>query len=224
MNIGGIDYFGIDRVLKRGSGEIIAECDSALLVRDSISGAYFAACDDTKTGLSLLDRYITENCNLLMTVNYELGQAAFKRYGFSEKMECYQVAYYGKKPALNTELNIKAAEKSNLDILKANYHLISPEELEKAVERGCIFLGYYQNRPIGFIGEHLEGSMGLLYVFPEYRRRGFGAALQTYLISKTLEKGFIPFAQVEKDNANSLNLQNKLGMKKSDNLIVWMWK
>lgn len=66
--------------------------------------------------------------------------------------------------------------------------------------------------------------MGLLYVFPEYRRRGFGTALQTYLISKTLQKGFVPFAQVEKDNINSLNLQKKLGMEKSDNLIVWLWK
>jgi len=34
MQITGIDYLGIDRVLKRGSGEIIAEQDDALLVRD----------------------------------------------------------------------------------------------------------------------------------------------------------------------------------------------
>ena len=224
MKIDGIDYLGIDRVLKRGSGEIIEELDDAILVRDSISGAYFAACEDTKNGLALLDRYVTENCNLLMTVNCELGQAAFKRYGFSGKMECYQVAYYGKKPALNTELRIKTADERDLDILRANYHLISPEELENVVKRGCIFLGYYQNRLAGFIGEHLEGSMGLLYVFPEYRRRGFGTALQTYLIAKTLERDLIPFAQVEKDNVNSLNLQKKLGMEKSDHLIVWVWK
>ncbi len=224
MDIGGIDYLGIDRLLKRGSGEIIAERDGALLLRDSISGAYFAACEDTKTGIALLDRYVPQNCNLLMTVNYELGQEAFRRFGFSEKMECYQVAYYGKKPVLNTELDIRTAAEDDLDILKANYHLISPEELEKAVGRGNIFLGYYQNRLAGFIGEHLEGSMGLLYVFPEYRRRGFGTALQSYLIAKTLQKGFVPFAQVEKDNINSLNLQKKLGMEKSDNLIVWLWK
>lgn len=139
MDIGGIDYLGIDRLLKRGSGEIIAERDGALLLRDSISGAYFAACENTQTGLALLDRYLTENCNLLMTVNYELGQEAFRRFGFSEKMECYQVAYYGKEPTLNTELDIRAAAEDDLDILKANYHLISPEELEKAVGRGNIF-------------------------------------------------------------------------------------
>ena len=87
-----------------------------------------------------------------------------------------------------------------------------------------MLLGYNQDHWIGFIGEHLEGSMGLLYVFPEYRRRGYGAALQRHLISKTLEEGYIPFGQVEKDNHASLRLQKKIGMTQSDNLTVWMWK
>ena len=77
---------------------------------------------------------------------------------------------------------------------------------------------------MGFIGEHLEGSMGLLYIFPEYRRKGFGTVLETYLIAKTMEDGYIPFGQVEKDNLRSLSLQKKIGMTTSDNLIVWMWR
>ena len=98
------------------------------------------------------------------------------------------------------------------------------EELEKVVGRQGILLGYYQGQLIGFIGEHLEGSMGILYVFPEYRHRGFGAALRTHLIAKTIEKGYIPFGQVEKGNYASLSLQKKIGMTQSDHLIVWMWK
>lgn len=77
---------------------------------------------------------------------------------------------------------------------------------------------------VGFIDEHLEGSMGLLYIFPEYRRRGFGAELQTHYIVKAMEDGYIPFGQVEKGNLNSLKLQQKIGMTRSDNLIVWMWR
>ena len=44
MDIHGIDYLGIDRVLKRGSGEILYKEDNALLVKDNISGAYFLTC------------------------------------------------------------------------------------------------------------------------------------------------------------------------------------
>ena len=224
MNISGIDYLGLDRVLKRGTGEIIEELNNALLVRDKISGAYLLACEDMATGIALLDRLDGRGCDLLMVSNYSLGQTAFQRYGFTEKLECYQVAYYGEKPAFDTNLTIRAAEEHDLAMLAKNYQLISPEELERAVRRQSILLGYDQGCLIGFIGEHLEGSMGLLYIFPEYRRRGYGTALEKHLIAKTLEEGYIPFGQVEKDNLNSLSLQSKIGMTRSDHLIVWMWR
>ena len=224
MNIDGIDYLGIDRVLKRGSGEIIAETDHALLVRDSVSEALMLACEDTAAGLALLDRHVGSGCGLLMVSDYASGLTAFERYGFSEKLECYQVAYYGEKPPANSRLTVRTADENDLPMLTETYHLISPEEMEKVVRRGSVLLGYDGDRPVGFIGEHLEGSMGLLYVFPEYRRRGFGYALQTHYIVKTMENGYIPFGQVEKNNLHSLKLQQKIGMTRSDNLIVWMWR
>ncbi len=224
MDISGIDYLGLERVLRRGSGDIIAERDDALLIRDRVSGAYFFACEDAEIGIPLLDHYIGEDWELLMVSDHSTGKVAFERYGFSEKLECYQVAYFGDIPSINDGLIVRTADEYDLAILKENYHLISPEELENIVGRKGILLGYFQDRLIGFIGEHLEGSMGILYVFPKYRHRGFGTALQSHLIAKTMEKGYIPFGQVEKDNYASLNLQKKIGMTQSDHLIVWMWK
>ncbi len=223
MNIDGIDYLGIDRVLKRGSGEIVADADHALLVRDRVSEALMLACEDAAAGLALLDRH-AGGCGLLMVSDYAAGLTAFERYGFTEKLECYQVAYYGEKPTADSRLTVRTADENDLPVLTGTYRLISPEEMEKVVRRRSVLLGYDGDRLVGFIGEHLEGSMGLLYVFPEYRRRGFGAALQTHYIVKAMESGWIPFGQVKKDNRNSLKLQEKLGMTRSDNLIVWMWK
>ncbi len=223
MDIDKIDCLGLDRVLKRGTGEVIAESDDALFLRDRISGAYMLACEDEAVGLALLDRYVSRDCKLLMVSNHALGTAAFERYGFSEKLVCYQAAYYGEKPA-GTGLTVRTADERDLPVLINHYQLISPEELASIVRRKSVLLGYDQGCLIGFIGEHLEGSMGLLYVFPEYRRRGFGAALQNCFMVKTMEKGFVPFGQVEKNNQNSLHLQKKLGMTVSDSLIVWMWR
>ena len=224
MDISGIKYLGIDRVLKRGTGEVLADLDNVLLVRDNVSSACFLACEDHTTGLALLDRYTGSDCRLLMVSDHALGQAAFERYGFSEKLECWQFAYYGVKPALDARLSVRAADEHDLPMLTRHYHLVSPEELAEVVRRESILLGYDQGRLVGFIGEHLEGSMGILYVLPEYRRRGYGTALQTCLMARTMDEGFIPFGQVEKDNLNSLKLQEKLGMTRSDDLIVWMWK
>ena len=224
MDISGIDYLGLDRVLRRGSGEIIAELDNALFLRDRISSACFLACEDAENGMLLLDRTLGLDCDLLMVSNVSLGNAVFHRYGFSEKMECFQVAYYGEKPSIEAGLTVRTADMHDLPMLIENYRLISPEELENVVKRESVLLGYSHDHLVGFIGEHLEGSMGILYVFPEYRRRGFGAALQTHLMARTMEKGYVPFGQVEKENHASLALQKKIGMTRSDNLIMWMWK
>ncbi|MBQ7077280.1 MAG: GNAT family N-acetyltransferase [Lachnospiraceae bacterium] len=224
MNLNSIENLGIERVLKRGTGEIIYRDNDAILVRDKVSKALLFACDDTKKGLSILDNYINEDCNLLMVSDYDLGKSAFGRYGFEDMIECYQVAYYGEKPKEDTTISFRVADISDIGMLLENYDMISPDELREVVERGNIILGYHDNTLIGFIGEHLEGSMGILYVFPEYRKKGFATALQKHMIAVTMEKSFIPFGQVEKDNGASLRLQKKLGMVCSENLITWMWR
>ena len=224
MDFNRIEYLGLARVLKRGTGEIHAESDRLMLVRDSASGASMLACEDPEAGLALLDRFAGRDCKLLMISDCGLGKAAFERYGFSEKIECFQLAYYGEEPADDTGLTVRPAGESDLPMLIENYDLVSPEELAQIVRRQKMLLGYDGERLIGFMGEHLEGSMGLLYVFPEYRHKGFGAALQRHLMARTMEEGFVPFGQVEKDNLASLRLQEKLGMTQSERLIVWMWK
>ena len=224
MDISGIDNLGLERVLKRGSGSTIAENKDALLIRDNSRGAYMLACKEMQAGMTMLDCYLEDDCDLLLVTDYSLGNVAFEKFGFIGKNECFQFAYYGEKPTYTSDLNIRTAEEHNLAILIENYHLLNPEGLKKLVRRKNILIGYYQERVIGFIGEHLEESMGILYVLPEYRHRGFGSALQKCLIAKMMEEGNIPFTQVEKDNKVSLSLQKKIGMTRSDHLVVWMWK
>ncbi len=224
MDLTGIDCLGLDRVLKRGTGEILEERDDALLIADSVSGARMLACENTETGLSLMDRYVDESCRLLMVSDLALGRAAFARYGFSDMLECFQVAWYGPPPPADPRLTVRVAEEEDLPLLMENYDLLSPEEMAQVVARRSLLLGYEGDRPVGFVGEHLEGSMGLLYVFPEFRRRGFASALERSMIARILARGYVPFGQVEKDNLPSLRLQEKLGLKASENLICWMWR
>ena len=91
MDVSGIKYLGIDRILSRGTGETIAELNNALLVRDNVSGAYFLACEDEKTGITLLDRYIGSDCRLLMVSDYAIGQTAFARYGWKISTKSFDI-------------------------------------------------------------------------------------------------------------------------------------
>ncbi len=219
-----LEYLSIDRVLSRGTGELIEKCGDALFIFDTVSEAYFLYCGDPVRGISILDRDISRNCRLLMTSDLNIGRIAFTRFGFSEKIECRQAAWLGKAPAVDPCISVRTADKDDLPLLIKTYDLISPEEMERVVERGSLLFGYHGDRSVGFIGEHLEGSMGLLYIFPKFRQQGYGAMLEKIYIRKMLEKGLIPFGQVEKDNQASLNLQQKIGMKISDRIMCWMWR
>ncbi len=83
-------------------------------------------------------------------------------------------------------------------------HLISPEELERVVKRRSILLGYDKGPLIGFIGEHLEGSIGILYIFLEYRHRGFAIALQKHLIAKTMDEEYLIFTAKNSFDADQI--------------------
>ena len=224
MNIDAIENLGIARVLERGTGEVIERSAAAILVRDSVSGAYLIACDDPVEGEVLLGRCAALGCKLLMVSNEALIETAFTRCGFSDRIVCYQVAYYGPSPELDDGLTVRAAELRDLSFLLETYHNLSAEDLERLVKMQNILFGYAQGQLVGFIGEHLEGSMGLLYILPKFRRKGYAAALEKRFIARTLARGFVPFGQVDVGNLASLRLQEKLGLTRSERPIGWMWK
>ena len=224
LDLSGIDYLGLERVLKRGTGQVIEQHDQAVFVHDSVSGAFLLGCENVDLGADILKRGIDSNCRLLMVSDHSLGLDTYRQYGYTGMLECFQTAYYGDTPSIENGLMLKNAEVSDLPLLIATYDLVSADELERIVLRKRLILGYDHGKLIGFIGEHLEGSMGLLYVFPEFRRKGYAVALEKSMIVKTLSEGYIPFGQVEKNNRASVLLQKKIGMTISERLICWMWK
>lgn len=68
-----------------------------------------------------------------------------------------------------------------------------------------------------------EGSIGILEVLDEYRGRGFGSALEKFMVNRILEKGQTPFAQISVDNQVSMDLQRKLGFEISTERVYWLF-
>ena len=101
--------------------------------------------------------------------------------------------------------------------------MLSEDELTKLNDRGELYGGFEGEHFAGFIGRHREGSIGLLEVFPEYRRHGCGMELESFMVNKTLEEGRIPFCHVMLDNEKSLNLQKKIGFTIADTPIFWIF-
>ena len=94
--------------------------------------------------------------------------------------------------------------------------------MEDAIDRGMLG-AFVDGQPAGFIATHIEGSMGMLEVLPQYRRRGIGEALLLAMTASCLERGIYPYGQVWADNDPSLALQRKVGMTLSEELLFWLF-
>ena len=134
--------------------------------------------------------------------------------------------------ALILEFIRKLAEYENLlDQVVADEPLLREQLFEKqqaevvfALENGkeVGFALFFHNFStfLGRSGLYLED----LFVLPEYRGKGLAATLESFMINRTLQKGFIPYGQVFSNNEVSHRLQEKLGLYPAKSSIWWVGK
>lgn len=152
----------------------------------------------------------------------------FEMTGEMRTLPCWQVCYRKEEPPKAPELpgvEFKDLDASWLDFVVENYSHSGgdSEYIAERIEEGMIG-AFVDGCCAGFIGCHGEGSMGLLEVLPEYRRRGIGEALEARMINRKLEHGRIPYDHVVVGNEKSKALQNKLGMSFARGVVTWLFK
>ena len=106
----------------------------------------------------------------------------------------------------------------------AEYSGESREYLADRIAAGCLWGLFIEEKPAGFIGMHTAGSIGMLQVLPEYRRRGIGEKLERYAIDRQISLGFVPYMHVVDENAASLALQQKIGAVRCLNPALWLYQ
>lgn len=109
-------------------------------------------------------------------------------------------------------LSIKTLDLSYLHLLLEHYkHVNDAAYLSARLESGCVLGLFAEGIPAGFIGEHDEGTMGMLEIFPPFRRRGYALILEGAKISQLMAEGRTPCDMVITNNEASHRLQHKLG-------------
>lgn len=71
-------------------------------------------------------------------------------------------------------------------------------------------------------GFHDDGSMGMLEILPPFRRRGYAAQLEAFLIAAALKEGRTPYCHVVDGNEASLYLQRKMGLTCTRLPAIWV--
>ena len=117
--------------------------------------------------------------------------------------------------------NIKQLDLSYVEILSENYGHGEDGYVKDRIERGQVYGIFVEEKLAGFIGTHYEGSIGMLFIFPEFRRLGLGTDLENFMINRELELGHVPFGQVITDNDASFALQDKNGLYLGKQIFTW---
>lgn len=198
-------------------GSIVQAAEGGTILSDILNGTRLCA---------LLRELFPQGFDLICVKSVDAQRHIMQEFGFTGVQFCSQWVYRRQEPPVCPPCDIRALTLSELDIAYAHYH---PEDDNRAYLRARIEAGrmwgiYVGNVLAGFIGTHSEGSMGILEIFPEYRRRGYGAQMERFLIGELLSLGQIPYGHVVDGNTASLGLQASLGMERCQLPAIWLWK
>ena len=208
--------------IKRGTAEVLYADRDCVMVRDKLSGAIMLQTENLELAERLLDTIPKENTHIVAH-NISLAELV-EKLGYKRRVPCYQ-AVYGKAPFVisDCKLEIRPMKEDNA-VEASDMYFESVDEAKKHIRLGLVYGGFYNGKIAAMIGRHYQGSMGMLVVKEEYRRHGFGGIMEKFLINSLLEKGLTPYCQVIEGNTASLNLQRKIGLDISENMLYWMIK
>jgi ribosomal protein S18 acetylase RimI-like enzyme len=130
----------------------------------------------------------------------------------------YHLAIYEKKTPIEVDAgrDIRPLDDGYFDAVRSTYshpEYKTDDEIHELLRSGRMWGAFVEGELVGYIGEHPVGSMGMLEVFPDWRRQGWALALEATLINETLRRGETPWCEVYPDNKASIRLQRKLGLK-----------
>jgi GNAT superfamily N-acetyltransferase len=217
-----LHYIPISESLRRGMAEIVQVTEDSLLTFNREGRSFYLSVRSLQALQSMLSLLSLDCWVLLHELAYRpnLEAIGFKCF----HAPAFTAAYL--KPDIELPqvdgLEIRPLTEEYLPLVLEHYRLIPDAAyIRERIAYGMLG-AFYRSEPAGFVGVHDEGSMGMLEVFPGFRRLGIGSALGAYMIKNELQRGHIPYDEYFAGNLASRNLQEKLGFSFSDQPVIWM--
>lgn len=206
--------------IRRDICRILYASDKAVLIVADSGWVHMLSCEDRELGLELIK---THQPPWVVLHQMDMREAV-AGLGYRIGDECWQSAYTKTTPMEETLADIRRLDRRFLKRIADNYELADEEEIAALLDAGVIYGAFAGGDLAGFIGKHEEGSVGLLFVFPEFRRMGIAEALERNYVNRELAEGNVAYGQIFVGNTPSRQLQEKLGMDFSDKFICWCGK
>lgn len=224
-------------LINRGRARIVYHDADEILLRDIVTGIYFHT---RMSGVPQMEWKLPlklakdDRIECIVLHQREMVPLMETHFHLKEDMECLQGAYtrreklpvrglYGPDGRGEDGFAIRTLTEEYIPFVAEHYSEIGTSEyVSERIRHGAVYGAFYDEKIVGFIANHEEGSIGMLYVLPEYRKRHVAMALETYCMNLAVERGEIPYGQVVLDNEASIRLQEKMGICFAKGTIVWM--
>ena len=218
-----LDQIDMLECIQRGNGELLHVDADGVLLRDIPSGTYMLSAETEPAARACVSKLSA--ADLIVCHQKFYADWLTEAFGLSCSERCHQAAYLRKEPLLEPEgrWSIQTLDESSFSFVRAHYQMIPDDGyIRERLRSGMMYGAFVDGEPAGFIGMHAEGSLGLLEVLPEYRRRGIAYALEAHAINRMLERGWVPYGQVIEGNQPSMELQHRLGLSMAEHACYWM--
>lgn len=220
------DNVDLYELLQHENGELLYEGQEGNIIRNGNHGSVLTDILDGRQLCSILRKLSLPAFDQIAVKSRSAAEALQEQFGFCGENPCSQWVYPSKQAPEYPQADVRLLTQDYVQTAAAYYHLVSDSAsyISHRIEAARIWGLFEEGRLVGFIGTHSEGAMGMLEVFPEYRRRGYAHILEASLIAWHLKRGWTPYCQVIDGNTASLHLQTSLGMQRGTLPAIWKWK
>lgn len=215
---GDIENSDIYEMLNQG-GRLIYDAEAGKAAE--LGGVMLSNISEPDVLNELLQRTRDDGISLYCVHDENAAELIKEKCGMHGINRCAQWVY----TAETIELNAADIAKVDADELQliAEHSGENTGYLAERIAAGCMWEARDGGRLAGFIGMHEAGSIGMLQVLPEYRRRGIGAVLLRFAVQRQLDCGSIPYMHVVDGNAASTALQHSISAVKCAAPALWVY-
>lgn len=226
-----IDYLSKDITLhidmiegiKSGNAQVLHASSRGVLVYFQMAGTYMMSAQDTKTAEEMIES--VAGASMFVAHQDFYIPAIQDKFSLKERLICQQAVYLSQKPISEPEnfIAIRRLDERYLLFLMKHYSRPTDEDyMRERLQAGVVYGAFCGKDITGFIGQHAEGSIGMLEVLPQFRRTGIAMTLESFLVNKLLSQGRVPFSQIVLGNTASIELHKKLGFTISEKTLSWL--
>lgn len=218
-------YIDTIESLRRGKGEIIHASSKGIVVCDAFAKVSFIAAFEEVHAKEIV-AYIPKSADGWQFVVHQecLLEPLRERFSIHVEIPMRQVVYT-QRVSLPVQKKIMFQQLGTeyLDEVAEHYSALPGREyIRERLQTGNIYGAFVEDRLVGFAGIHQEGSLGMLEVYADYRRQGIGRALEAFMINLHLSMGHTPYGNVAIENDTSMELQNKMKLCISKEVLYWV--